>query len=384
MASVVRLVTFVDVDDASDDDRQTLWSTRHEAVLADGRRVVLLDDRGWSERRSVIRVEGLSKSALAASAKPQSRWASQTVEEIKQTARDVVGPDEPDRNHSRADMEASHWQALAEKLHKQDVDIEVAELEALPHDVELSDRVLARSQRRPSDRRAAARDRPREGLTPMGTLKLYDYKASCNCYKVRLLLANLGRDYEHVAVDIFDGDTLTDDFAHMNPLRSTPVLETPDGRYLSESAAILSYLADGTPLLPSDAFARAEVIRWLVYEQTDVIPAIGGLRFRLQTGRLMPEDPDAQNRRAAGIEVLGLLDAHLAGREFLVGDGYTIADVAVYGYVHVADEAEYRLDDYPHLAAWLARVTQQPGYVNDVEPYPPNAAPGAGRSTYDL
>jgi hypothetical protein len=144
MASVVRLVTFVDVDDASDDDRQTLWSTRHEAVLADGRRVVLLDDRGWSERRSVIRVEGLSKSALAASAKPQSRWASQTVEEIKQTARDVVGPDEPDRNHSRADMEASHWQALAEKLHKQDVDIEVAELEALPHDVEVSDRVLAR------------------------------------------------------------------------------------------------------------------------------------------------------------------------------------------------------------------------------------------------
>lgn len=217
----------------------------------------------------------------------------------------------------------------------------------------------------------------------MDTLRLYDYKASCNCYKVRLLLANLGRDYDRVAIDIFDGDTLTDEFARMNPLRSTPVLETRDGRFLSESGAILSYLAEGTPLQPTDPFERAEVIRWLVYEQTDVIPAIGGLRFRLQTGRLKPEDPAAQNRRAAGIEVLGLLDAHLAGRDFLVGDGYTVADVAVYGYVHVADEADYRLDDYPRLAAWLARVRQQPGYVNDVEPYPANAAPGAGRSTYD-
>jgi glutathione S-transferase len=217
----------------------------------------------------------------------------------------------------------------------------------------------------------------------MGTLKLYDYKASCNCYKVRLLLANLGRDYERVPVDIFDGDTLTDDFARMNPLRSTPVLETPDGRYLSESAAILSYLAQGTPLLPADPFEGAEVIRWLVYEQTDVIPAIGGLRFRLQTGRLTPDDPDAQARRAAGIEVLELLDAHLDGRKFLVGDGYTIADIAVYGYVHAAEEADYQLGDYAHVVAWMERVRQQPGYVNDVEPYPANAAPGAGRSTYD-
>lgn len=214
-------------------------------------------------------------------------------------------------------------------------------------------------------------------------MRLYDYAASANCYKVRLLLANLGRDDERVPVDIFDGETLTDDFARMNPLRSTPVLKTPDGRYLSESAAILCYLAEGTPLLPSDPFERAEVIGWLVYEQTDVIPAIGGLRFRLLTGRLKPDDADARNRRADGLEVLELLDAQLDARRFLVGDGYTIADVAVYAYVHVADDAGYRLDDYPRVAAWLERVAQQPGYVNDVEPYPPNAAPGAGRSTYD-
>jgi glutathione S-transferase len=217
----------------------------------------------------------------------------------------------------------------------------------------------------------------------MGTLKLYDYAASCNCYKVRLLLAQLGRPYERVAVDIFAGDTLTDAYARMNPLRTTPVLETEDGRFLSESAAILWHLAEGTSLLPADAFERAEVLRWLVYEQTDVIPATGGLRFRLQTGRLTADEPAAQARRAAGLEVLALLDAHLDGRAFVVGAGYSIADVALHGYVHVAHEAGYAMEDHPHVSAWLARVAQQPGYMNDLAPYPPNARPGAGRSTYE-
>jgi glutathione S-transferase len=216
----------------------------------------------------------------------------------------------------------------------------------------------------------------------MTMLKLYDYAASCNCYKVRLLLAQLGRPYERVAIDIFDGDTLTDAYARMNPLRSTPVLETEDGRFLSESAAILWHLAEGTPLLPADAFERAEVLRWLVYEQTDVIPATGGLRFRLQTGRLTADEPAAQERRAAGLEVLALLNDHLDGRPFVVGSAYSIADVALYGYLHVAHEAGYAMGDYPHLAAWLARVAQQPGYVHDLAPYPPNARPGAGLSTY--
>ena len=127
-------------------------------------------------------------------------------------------------------------------------------------------------------------------------MRLYDYPASCNCYKVRLLLAQLGLHYERVPVDIFAGETLTAAFAAVNPARTTPVLETGDGRRLPESAAILTYLASGTPLYPEDAFERAEVIRWLVYEQTDVIPAIAGLRFRLLTGRLAPSDPDAVDR----------------------------------------------------------------------------------------
>jgi len=214
-------------------------------------------------------------------------------------------------------------------------------------------------------------------------VKLYDYAASCNCLKVRLLLSQLGLPFERVVVDIFDGDTLTDAYGRMNPLRTTPVLETGDGRFLTESAAILWYLAEGTPLLPEAALERALVLGWLVYEQTDVIPAIGGLRFRLQTGRLQPTDPAAQARREAGLEVLAHLDSHLDDRAFFVGDSYSIADVALYGYLHVAHEAGCEVDDYPRFAAWLARVAAQPGHLNDLEPYPRNARPGAGRSTYE-
>jgi glutathione S-transferase len=212
---------------------------------------------------------------------------------------------------------------------------------------------------------------------------LYDYAASANCYKVRLLLAQLGREYERVAIDIFGGETLTDEYARINPFRSTPVLQIAPDRHLIESNAILVYLADGTPFLPDDPSERAEVVRWLIYEQTDVMPATGGLRFRLQTGRLTDQDPDARRRRRAGDAVLAILDAHLASRDFLVGNRYTIADIAVFGYVHVAHEAGYDLDGRPAVEAWLRRVAAQDGYVNDLRPYPPNARPGAGRSIYD-
>jgi glutathione S-transferase len=214
------------------------------------------------------------------------------------------------------------------------------------------------------------------------TLRLYDYAASCNCYKARLLLAQLGRPYERVPVDIFDGETLTDDFARINPGRTTPVLETEHG-CLPESNAILVYLAAGTPLLPDDPFELAQVMRWLIYEQTDVIPTMGGLRFRLLVGRLAPDDADAVRRRQGAYEVLGLLEDHLATREFFVGGRYTIADIAIYGYTHLAHEAGIDMQRYANLCAWFNRVEQQPGYIEDVEPYGANAAPGAGRSLYD-
>ena len=215
------------------------------------------------------------------------------------------------------------------------------------------------------------------------TLRLYDYAASANCYKVRLLLAQLDRPYERVAVDIFAGDTLTEAFAARNPARTTPVLEVGDGRFLPESNAILLYLAESTPFLPEDAFDRAHVARWLIYEQTDVIPTIAGLRFRLQTGRLAAADPDAIRRKRGGEEVLRLLDGHLAESRYFVGDRYTVADVAMYAYVHVAHEAGFDMNPYESVSSWLHRVEREPRYMRDLEPYPPNAARGAGRSIYD-
>ena len=215
------------------------------------------------------------------------------------------------------------------------------------------------------------------------SMRLHDYAASANCFKVRLLLVLLGVPYERVPVDIFAGETLTDEYAALNPARETPVLELDDGRALPDSASILAFLAEGTPFLPDDAFGRAQVLRWLVYEQTAVVPANGSLRFRLLTGRLAPGDPEAERRREAGLEVLALLDAELSARPFLVGPEPTVADLATCGYVHVADEAGYELSAVPAVEAWLARVAALPGFVDDLEPYPPNARPGAGRSIYD-
>ena len=214
-------------------------------------------------------------------------------------------------------------------------------------------------------------------------MRLYDYSASANCYKARLLLAQLGVDYERVPIDIFGGDTLTDEFAAKNPARSTPVLETDDGRYVQESNAILWYLADGREFLPDDPFERAHVLRWLILEQSDVMPGIGGLRFRLLTGRWAPDEPAAIQRRELGLDALRMLDAHLRDNPFFVGGRYTIADISLYAYTHTAPEAGFELQEYPAVAAWLRRVEQQPRFMNDLEPYPANARPGAGSSVYD-
>ena len=216
----------------------------------------------------------------------------------------------------------------------------------------------------------------------MSVLTLYDYPASANCFKARLLLAQLGIEYERVPTDIFDGDTLTEEYERLNPFRSTPVLVLPDGTPLIESNAILWYLARGTEYLPDDPVAQAEVVRWLIYEQSDVMPAIGGLRFRLVTGRFAADSPEAEARRTNAYEVLRILDTHLASRDFLVADRYTIADLSVFAYAHTAPEAGIDTTSYASFNGWLARVAEQPGFVNDLEPYPPNASLTVGLSTY--
>ena len=213
-------------------------------------------------------------------------------------------------------------------------------------------------------------------------MRLFDYAASGNCYKVRLLLAQLGRDYERVPVDIFGGDTLTDEFARLNPARETPVLEAEGDPPLPQSNAILVHLAEGTDLLPDDSAERAQALRWLFFEQAEVIPGIAGLRFRLITGRLASDDPAIEGRRAVGHGALGLLEGHLQHQGFLAGERYSVADIGVYAYVHVAHEAGFHLVDYPAVQAWISRVESTPRYMNDFEPYPPNAWPGAGESIY--
>ncbi len=152
MVTVARLLTFVDIADEDDDGpgaRRMSVSARHEAVLADGRRVVLLDDRGWSAQLGLLWDDEPSEEARALVELP-SIWAYETVEDMERTARDVVGPDEPFGGRTRADMDASHWDSLAGVLQRQGVDVEAAELRGLPHDVELSDRVLARIGGRPA------------------------------------------------------------------------------------------------------------------------------------------------------------------------------------------------------------------------------------------
>jgi glutathione S-transferase len=211
-------------------------------------------------------------------------------------------------------------------------------------------------------------------------MRLYDYAASANCYKARLLLALLEVDYERVAIDIFDGDTLTDEFARLNPARETPVLELDDGTILTQSNAILWFLAEGTPFLPSRAVERAQVTQWLFFEQERVMSGIGSARFRILTGR----DPAAQSGRLAlGKSALTMLDAHLDGRPYLVGGSFSIADIANFAYAHVAEDAGYRLADYPSVSGWLERIRNRPHFIDDLGPYPDNARPGAGRSIYD-
>lgn len=206
-------------------------------------------------------------------------------------------------------------------------------------------------------------------------MRLYDYAASGNCFKVRLLLSLLELDYERVPIDIFAGDTLTCEYAMINPLRETPVLELADGERLTQSNAILTYLGEGTTYLPEERLARGQVAQWLSFEQERVMGGVGGPRFRLLTGRATMEE--LEPRLAIGRGALDVLDAHLAARDWLVGAAPSIADVGVFAYTSVAP-----VEIPQHVDAWLDRVRALPGFVDDFVTYPDNARPGAGSSIY--
>jgi glutathione S-transferase len=212
-------------------------------------------------------------------------------------------------------------------------------------------------------------------------LRLFDYAASANCLKVRMALAQLNLAYERVPVDIFDGDTLSDEFAEMNPARRTPVLQLAAGEFLPESNAILLHVAEGTPLLPEDSRQRAQCYRWLFFEQSFLEPTLGSARFRRLTGRAEAKPERFVQIMQSARESLVMLEVGLKGRSFLAGD-YSVADIALFAYTHVAADAGFALEDYPAISAWLVRVAEQPAHVNDLLPYPPNARPGAGVGIY--
>jgi glutathione S-transferase len=201
-------------------------------------------------------------------------------------------------------------------------------------------------------------------------LKLYDYLPSQNAWKVRQLLHHLGLEYETVQIMIFDGDGRRPDFATKNPTGAVPVLELEDGRCLPESNAILMYLAEGTPYYPDDPWLRAQVARWMFFEEDYVQNGLASLRHWMLTGKDKRYGEAAvAGKRKASEKTLSILEKHLAGREFLVECGYSIADIAMFGYVGFAHEAGIDPGAYPQLASWADRVRAQPGHLDTYHLY---------------
>jgi glutathione S-transferase len=191
---------------------------------------------------------------------------------------------------------------------------------------------------------------------------LYDSAISGNCYKVRLLFAKLGIGYERRELSVFDRSDRPEVLGELNPGLRVPTLVLDDGRALAESGAILFHFAEGTEYLPADAFERAQVLQWMFFEQYDLEPNIAVLRFWAEAGTSHP-DSEVETKRQGGERVLRALARHLEGRRFLVGDAYSIADIALYAYTHVAPEGGFTLQPYPAIEAWLARVADHPGHV---------------------
>ena len=201
-------------------------------------------------------------------------------------------------------------------------------------------------------------------------LTLYDYPASQNAWKVRLLLNHLGLTHRTVRVSIFEGEGRRPGFLALNPSGRVPVLQLEDGRALAESNAILAYLADGTAYLPGEPFARAKVHQWLSFEQEQVESVIGALRHWTLTGKLARRSPElVAAKRAGAANTLRILEAELATRPFIAGDSYTIADMSVFAYASRAEEAGLPLAPFPHVRAWIARVEAQPGFLATMHPY---------------
>ena len=194
---------------------------------------------------------------------------------------------------------------------------------------------------------------------------LYSMQRSGNSYKVRLALAQLGIPYRLVEVDILRGESRTPEFLAMNPSGQVPLLEVPAGRFLSESNAILWYLAGGTPLAPEDRIDRAETLQWMFFEQHSLEPNLGAAYFWLalvRGGRELQRHA-LEDWYEEGYRALRVMENHLKGNRYFAAGHYTIADIALYAYTHLAHECDYDLSTFPAIRDWLARIAAEPGHV---------------------
>jgi glutathione S-transferase len=194
---------------------------------------------------------------------------------------------------------------------------------------------------------------------------LYSMLRAGNSYKVRLALAHLDVPYRLVEVDILKGESHTPDFLKKNPSGQVPLLEVAPGRYLAESNAILWYLAGGTTLAPDDRIERALALQWMFFEQHSLEPNLGAAYFWLtlvKGGRDLQQHA-FEDWMEEGHRALGVMDKHVAQQDFFVGERYTVADIALYAYTHLAHLCDFDLTPYPAVRAWLARIAEQPGHV---------------------
>jgi glutathione S-transferase len=193
---------------------------------------------------------------------------------------------------------------------------------------------------------------------------LYDYLDSGNGYKIRLLLAQLGQKYSWTEIDIDQGETRTPQFLAKNPNGRIPTLELDDGTFLAESNAIMWYLGEGSPFVPADRLGRAQVLQWMFFEQYSHEPYVATPRYIV---RHLPADSprraELPDRMKRGRDAIAVMESHLKSRTFFVGERYSIADIALYAYTHVAPQAGFDLSPYPSVLAWLGRVAQQAKHI---------------------
>jgi glutathione S-transferase len=203
-------------------------------------------------------------------------------------------------------------------------------------------------------------------------LILYEHPSSGNCLKARVMLDQVGASYEREELDLFAGETRTPEHFVRNPDGRIPVLELDDGRFLAESGAILLYLGEGTPYLPSDPIERARVHAWMFFEQNQVEANLGVARFLALSGRATAVPEVFADRQRRGGDALATLERGLRDRDFVCG-AYSVADLALYGYVHAAGDAGVPLAEHPGVAAWVERVGALPGFEEGLAPMPAHA-----------